>query len=60
MDYKIEERELEKLMRILASLNIDIDVIKWLCKVDKLSELNKIQYNYLLYILCLKWGDKYA
>ncbi len=54
MDCLIEPHELEKLLKILNTLNIDSDIIRYLCKVDNLGELNKIQYNYLLYILCLK------
>lgn len=54
MEEKITEEELIKLLRILFNLNIDENVLKHLCKVEKLSDLNKLQYNYLLYILCLK------
>ena len=54
MEEKITEEEIIKLLRILFNLNISEDVIKKLCKVEKLGDLNKVQYNYLLYILCLK------
>ena len=54
MDCRIEERELEKLLKILNILNIDSDIIRYLCNVDNLCNLNKVQYNYLLYILCFK------
>lgn len=55
---KIEENELIKLLDILRSLNIDEKVIKALCHVNRLLDLSKVQYNYLLYILCLKKDER--
>lgn len=55
---KIEEHELIKLLDILRSLNIDENIIKTLCCVNRLLDLNKAQYNYLLYILCLKKEER--
>lgn len=54
MNCRIEPQELDKLYRVLNNLNIDSDIIRYLCQVNSLCELNKVQYNYLLYILCLK------
>lgn len=54
MDYQIEPHELNKLLIILEKLNINPDIIRALCKVEDISCLNKVQYNFLLYILCLK------
>lgn len=51
---KIEEDELIKLLDILRDLNINENIIKTLCCVNRLLDLNKKQYNYLLYILYLK------
>lgn len=47
----IEEDELIKLLDLLRKKNISINVIKGLCKVNQLLDLNKKQYNYLLYLL---------
>lgn len=47
----IEEDELIKLLDLLRKKNISINVIKCLCKVNQLLDLNKKQYNYLLYLL---------
>ncbi len=47
------EKELIKLLDILREKNISIEVIKALCKVNKLLELDKKQYNFLLYLLYL-------
>jgi len=54
MEETISYDELTKLLKILWNLNISENVIERLCKVDNLNKLNKVQYNYLLYILCLK------
>lgn len=54
MDCRIEPHELDKLFRVLNTLNICPDIIKHLCKVNDLTELNKVQYKYLLYIICSK------
>lgn len=54
---KITQEELNKLLKIIEELGITENIIEKLCKVENLNELDKIQYNYLLYILCLK-NDK--
>ena len=53
MNY-IGEKELIKLLDILREKGISIDIITTLCKVNHLLDINMKQYNYLLYILCLK------
>lgn len=53
---RIGPHEIEKLFRVLNTLNICPDIIKHLCKVKDLTELSKVQYDYLIYIICSKWG----
>lgn len=53
MDF-LNEDELIKLLDILRSKNISADTIKNLCNVTRLSNLNKRQYNILLYLLLTK------
>ena len=54
MEEIITQEELNKLTKIIEQENISKKIIEKICKVDNLSKLNKLQYNYLLYILCLK------
>ncbi len=51
---RIGPHEIEKLFRVLNTLNICPDIIKHLCKVKDLTELSKVQYDYLIYIICSK------
>lgn len=51
---KIGEQNLIKLVQLLQIKKIPINLIFCLCKVDKLSQLTMKQYNFLLYLLCLK------
>lgn len=51
---KIGEQSLIKLVELLQIKRISTNLISCLCNVDKLSELTTKQYNYLLYLLCLR------
>lgn len=51
MEERIEEEELIKLLDILREKSISSKVIFTLCKVEKLLDLTKKQYNFLLYLI---------
>lgn len=48
---KIDNEQLEKLVYELIKRNISSRVVKTLCNVKSLTELNVVQYNYLLFLL---------
>lgn len=51
---QISEEQIIKLLDILRKKNINYKVIFNLCKVEHFYELNKVQYNLLLYLLLMR------
>lgn len=51
MRTKIDYDQLEKLINELKKHDVSSNIVKDLCNVKSLAELNVVQYNYLLILI---------